>query len=69
MINAGGLINVSWDVLHRDQPYDGDAALAEVAKIDGTLTGLFERASAERQPTHVIADDMARDRLKVSEPA
>lgn len=69
VINAGGLINVSWDVLHRGEPYDGDATLAEVSKIDGTLTALFERASAEGQPTHVIADKMARDRLRVAEPA
>jgi leucine dehydrogenase len=69
VINAGGLINVSWDVLHRGEPYDGDAALTEVSKIDGTLTALFERASAEGQPTYVIADEMARDRLRVAEPA
>ena len=69
VINAGGLINVSWDVLHRNEPYDSDAALTEVAKIDGTLSALFERACAEGQPTHVIADAMARDRLKVVEPA
>lgn len=69
VINAGGLINVSWDVLHRDEPYNADAALAEVAKIDGTLTALFGRAADEGQPTHVIADEMARDRLRVAEPA
>jgi leucine dehydrogenase len=65
VINAGGLINVSWDVLHRDQPYDREAALEEVARIDGTLTALFERAAAEGRPTHEVADAMARDRLRV----
>ena len=32
VINAGGLINVSWDVLHRDQPYNREAAMLDVAK-------------------------------------
>ncbi len=65
VINAGGLINVSWDVLHRDQPYDREAALAEVAKIDGTLSALFERAACEGRPTHEVADAIARDKLRV----
>lgn len=69
VINAGGLINVSWDVLHKDEPYDGEAALAEVAKIEGTLSALFDRAADAGQPTHVIADEIARERLRVPEPA
>lgn len=65
VINAGGLINVSWDVLHRDRRYDRESAMAEVAKIDGTLTALFERASDEGRPTHEVADAIARDKLRV----
>jgi leucine dehydrogenase len=69
VINAGGLINVSWDVLHRGERYDRVATLVQVARIERTLTALFDRAAGEGRPTHEIADAIARDRLRVSEAA
>ena len=69
VINAGGLINVAWEVLHRGEPYDRVATLAEVARIGPRLDRIFDRAAAEGRPPHQVADAMARERLHVSEAA
>ena len=64
VINAGGLINVSWDVLHRGEPYDRAEVLDQVARIDPVLTAIFARAAAEGRPANEVADALARDRLR-----
>ena len=64
VINAGGLINVSWDVLHRGEPYDRAEVLDQVARIDPVLTAIFARAAAEGRPANEVADALARGRLR-----
>lgn len=58
-VNAGGIISIALagpgesDTLVRDK----------TVAIGDTLTRIFERADAEKRPTHVIADAMAEERL------
>lgn len=57
VINAGGIINVAHEY------YGGsseDEVRAEVARIPGRLEKIFEKAKASKQPTNVIADELAR---------
>ena len=63
VINAGGLINVSWEVLHRGEAYDREAALAAVAAIEPRLGRIFDLSARRNLPPERIADEMARDRL------
>jgi leucine dehydrogenase len=62
VINAGGIISVSHE-------YRGDATpaqvKAEIERIPGRLTEIFERARRESRPTSAIADEIARERLAV----
>ncbi len=69
VINAGGLINVAWDVLHRGEAYDRDRVLAEVANIGPRLRDIFARAEREGRSPHQVADAMARERLHLAEAA
>ena len=61
VINAGGIINVSHE-------YRGGASeervRADIGKIPGRLTEIFERARREERPTSAVADQLARERLK-----
>ena len=63
VINAGGLINISWDVLRPGELYDRAAALAEVARIGGRLADIFARGARRNRPPEEIADALARERL------
>ena len=63
VINAGGLINVSWEILRPGEAYDREAALAEVAAIGPRLASIFERAARLGVAPERIADEMARERL------
>jgi leucine dehydrogenase len=60
VINAGGIISAA-------REYQGGVSAgevtAEIERIPGRLTEIFERARRENQPTNVIADRMARERL------
>jgi leucine dehydrogenase len=60
VINAGGIISVSWE-------YYGGATeaqvLADIQAIPARLTEIFERARRENRTTNAIADQMARERL------
>lgn len=58
-INAGGLINIA----HEGPNYDRAAALAHAARIYDTLLEIFRRADAEGEPTNVVADRCAEERL------
>jgi leucine dehydrogenase len=60
VINAGGIINVSGEVL-RD--YDRARATAAVEGIPLTLTTIFETARTSNLPTSEVADRMAAARL------
>ena len=61
VINAGGIINVSHE-------YRGGASEAtvrtDIEKIPGRLTEIFGRARREQRPTSLVADQMARERLR-----
>lgn len=60
VINAGGIINVSGEVLGS---YDRASAAAAVERIPETLTTIFETARASDRPTSEIADRIAAARL------
>jgi len=64
VINAGGLIDVACERPN----YDVDRVLAKVARIEDTLTKIFERSTAEKFPTNVIADRLAELRLRQGQP-
>jgi leucine dehydrogenase len=61
VINAGGLINVAAELA--EGGYDGDDALAQVARIPATLTAIFERAQGEGRTTEEVAADIAMERI------
>ncbi len=61
VINAGGIINVA----HEYRGVTGEAEVrADIEKIPVRLTEIFERAANEGVPTSVVADRMARERLR-----
>jgi leucine dehydrogenase len=65
-INAGGIINISYESTRTGRPYDRQAAFAHVARIHDTLSVIFEMAEAERIPTSLAADRLAESRLKAA---
>ncbi len=60
VINAGGIINGAGEILGH---YDRDAALAQIDRIGQTLTDVFERSGSAQEPTNIIADRIAEERL------
>ena len=61
VINAGGIINVA----HEYHGGSSEAAVrAAIEKIPERLSAIFERARRESLPTSVVADQMARERLR-----
>ena len=65
VINAGGLISVAQDILHRGAPYDRAAVEGAVAGIGDRLDMIFEAGARGARPPEQIADAMARERLTV----
>lgn len=63
VINAGGLINISWEVLYPNEPYDRAVVLRYVDLIEPTLTRILERSAANGRPPHDIAVAIAQERL------
>lgn len=59
VINAGGIINVSFE-----NDYCADKSTKKVEEIYDTLIDIFEKADASSQPTGIIADEMAREIIK-----
>jgi leucine dehydrogenase len=61
VINAGGIISVA-------REYTGGRSeaqvTAEIGGIPDRLTEIFERSRREKRPTNVIADDLARQRIR-----
>ena len=64
MINAGGLIYVSYEVSYRGPYFDRDVAMAHAGRLYNRLRDLFVRAEAEAVPTHEMADRIAWERLE-----
>ncbi len=58
-INAGGLMNVAAEVAG----YDADAVTERVMGIYDILWEIADRAKGAMQPTHLIADMIAQERL------
>jgi leucine dehydrogenase len=64
-INAGGLINI----YHEREGYNRDKAYAHVAKIYDTMKKILEVSAADRQPTNVVANRIAEERVREAERA
>lgn len=59
VINAGGVISTALE----GPSFERSKLLARVAGISDTLRDIFLRARSEGQPTHVVAERMAKERL------
>ena len=64
VINAGGMLSAARDIL---PDYDEAQVLARIAGIYDTALAIFTRAKAERRPTHLVADDLARERIAAAQ--
>ncbi|MFQ5534079.1 MAG: Glu/Leu/Phe/Val dehydrogenase [Sphingomonadales bacterium] len=64
VINAGGIINVTGEILG---DYHRDEAMARAAGIYDTLGEIFAKAEAEGRPTGQVADAIAFDRLEAAQ--
>ncbi|MFD2166808.1 Leu/Phe/Val dehydrogenase [Thalassotalea euphylliae] len=56
VINAGGIINVSFE-----EDYCADKATRKVEEIYDTLIDVFTKADQEQKPTGMVADELARE--------
>lgn len=59
VINAGGIINVSFE--QDGQEYDAAASTRKVEEIYDTLLDIFDKAATENKPTGIVADEIARE--------
>jgi leucine dehydrogenase len=57
--NAGGIINIAQEFVG----YSHDRAVAQTQAIEQTMSGILERARAERRGPGRVADAMARERI------
>ena len=64
VINAGGLIYVSYEVSYRGIHFDREVAMAHVGRLYDRLQHLFERAESDGVPTNEMADRIAWERLE-----
>lgn len=60
LINAGGIINCSWEL----RGYDRKAALLQTEGIYHTALGIFKRSTEERIPTYLAANQAAEQRIR-----
>lgn len=60
IVNAGGIINVAAEV---SGTYDPDWVNSKLDALEITLKNIFRLADERGEPTNVIADEMARERL------
>ncbi len=59
-INSGGIIDVGYEHIGN---FDPKAVNEHIESIHSTLMEIFSRADHEQQPTHAIADLVARERF------
>ena len=59
VINAGGIINVSFE-----ENYCAQKSTKKVEEIYDTLIDVFTKADQQKKPTGIIADEMAREIIK-----
>ena len=62
-INAGGLINIYHEGAVAGG-YSRTRSFEQITHIGETIQMILERAMSEKQPTHVIADRMAEERIQ-----
>ena len=60
VVNAGGIINVSYEV---SGAYDGAKVTQHIQNIPKTLEAIFAASAREHLPPDVIADKMAQERI------
>lgn len=60
VINAGGIINVAAEI---SGTYDRDWVSDKLEALEKTLKSIFDRAAEKSISTHLVADNMARERL------
>ena len=59
VINAGGLINISYEFTG----YDSNRAFDHIGQIYAALSSIFVAASRDRTPTNATADRLAEERI------
>ena len=66
VVNGGGIINVAAEIraLNANGAYDPAWVEGKLARLMQTLDEILARSEAERRPTHEIAAEIARERLK-----
>jgi len=64
VINAGGLIHVSYEITYRGTHFEREVAMAHVGRLHDRLRDLFARAEADGVPTNEMADRIAWERLE-----
>ena len=64
-INAGGVINIS----HEREGYSKEKAFDHVAKIYDTIKNILEVSERDGQPTNLVANRIAEDRVREAERA
>lgn len=65
-INAGGVINVSFEYSHdhnANYQYDKDKAFAKIANIHETMLSIFRKADQDNIPTNIAADRLVEEKL------
>lgn len=60
LINAGGIINCSWE----RRGYDRKAAMAQTENIYNTALSIFKRSQDEKVPTYLAANQAAEQRVR-----
>lgn len=63
VVNAGGVINVAAEASGH---YDQCSVMRRIARIEAVLLDIFARAEQENRSPHLVADEMAMERLAVA---
>ncbi len=68
VINGGGIINVAGEIRALDAGAAFDPVWVEgkLSRLMETLDEVFQRSVDEKRPTHVIAGEIARDRIEAA---
>lgn len=61
IVNAGGIINVAAEV---SGTYDPDWVRGKLDGLEKTLKNVFDVSSKRKLPTNIVADEMARQRIR-----
>ena len=62
VINAGGLINIYYEG-YEEGGYSKTRAFEHVERIGKTLTEILDRSKSEKQPSYLVADKIAEERV------